>query len=109
MNVTAIVQALKGFNADRASMDELMVYASQAEALRTQYQNRAVDVPSWLADLCSTVVVEISRRDRDVKVARLREQESLLAALKTPAEKRADAQAEIERLRKQLGLEVVPA
>jgi hypothetical protein len=67
------------------------------------YTSYEVPAPSWLGDAIVTLDGEIKRRRRDMLEARRRELLANKAALKTREERRAENDAELERLNATLG------
>jgi hypothetical protein len=98
-----MLQELKSFDANRASIDELMGYAAYGRLLRTEYEVREVEPPEWLGVQLTSLGNEIKAKNRDRLEARLRELNARQESLKTTSEKRAENAREISRLRKALG------
>lgn len=104
MTAAQVVAALKNFEADRGSLDELLVTAGQADALRDQYQHRSIEVPAWVTEAVDAIGNEVTRRVRDTQIARLRELEQSETALMTNTEKRAKIAEEKAKLQRSLGI-----
>lgn len=97
-----IVENLKNFNIDRASMDELLLAQIDINALRAGYERNAIPVPEWVADQARTVALDITRRTRDDIERRRKEIDAQLTQLEPSADKRARLQKERDELNQKL-------
>ena len=98
MNARQVLNELQDVVTGGKGLDELMVLATQAQAMRATYEGKSVPVPEWLDDANRTLNARIAELNREILEARLREVNQSEAALKTPTEKRADLAKERERL-----------
>jgi hypothetical protein len=97
-----MLEQLKRFDPDRASIDEMLALAVFATGLRTEYERRNITAPEWLDDKIRTLNREIESHRRDALEMRLKEIRAQKTQLLTPTEKRAALQAEEEALAAQL-------
>jgi len=102
MNVSARIEELKTFNADRLSVEEMLFLSADAQRLRDAYEARAMPTPEWLGDQLRTLNVEIDRRKRDDMEKRLKELKVADAADMTASERREARRVERERIEKEL-------
>lgn len=97
-----MLEKLKGFEAERHDLDELVVLLAFAMSLGSTYQALQLEEPEWLKDSRAAIEKEIKARTRDMLEKDLRETEARLEGLKTADEKRKDLREKAERLRAQL-------
>lgn len=91
---------LKRFDPDRVvEMEQLVALQIFAEGLKKGFTDNALDVPEWLLDKLDTVKSEIHTRRKNAIRAAIKEAEARVASYKTASEKRADAQAELDKLK----------
>ena len=103
------LQLLKNLNTDKMiEVEELMVLSAFARSLETEYLETGNSIPEWLDRSANSLREEIARRTRAARMAKLRDIENQLEAMKPATEKRADLQAQAVALQKELGL-VKPA
>ena len=103
MNVRALLNDLKEVTTSGKSMDELIVLATQAQAIRATYEQSGVEVPEWLDEASRTLRARVTELNRDILEARLRELEQADSALMSRDEKRTANATKIARLRQTLG------
>ena len=94
MNITA----LKNFNADRLDIDEMVGLLADCKALRTEYEALQIEEPEYIDTTIKAIRREINARNADKIAARKRELTARIDGLKTPAQKKAEAEAELARL-----------
>lgn len=107
-----LIQTLKDLNdTHRLHLDEMIVLSAQAKALRAEFQNHEMDVPTWLSDSLQVLGSSIAQQNRDNKLMRLRQLQQEAGALMSRDEKRASVAEQIAKLQTSLGLPVdaVPA
>lgn len=92
----------KQFDATRMSLDELVELAMYGRALRTEYEQLALEEPEFVDIQLKAIRREIQTRNADKLESRLRELKVRREALKTPTQKKADIEKEIRDLEKQL-------
>lgn len=100
----AMIDRLKNFTAAQHDMEQLIAMSAQAKSLSAEYDAQQVDRPAWLREATMAISSEIKERTRDEMQRRLTTAKARLETLKTPDEKRADTQREIERLQAALGI-----
>lgn len=96
------LSTFKNFSADRMDVDELVALLAFGESLRKQYEALQLEEPDFVSIQIKSLRREIHARNADKVEARKREIASRIDALKTPAEKKRELQAELEKLEKQL-------
>jgi hypothetical protein len=98
-----MLNQLKTFDADRFDLDELVALSAEGKALKAEFVAQGVEVPEWLDSAVTTIATAIGLRDADSKRKKLRQVEARIAALKPASERRAEAEAEADKLRAALG------
>jgi len=86
----------------RADMEELIEMSAFARTLENEFSVVGVPSPQWLTDVSKSIRREIKSKNQDRLAQKLQSAKSRLETLKTPDEKRAGLQTEIEQLEKQL-------
>ena len=86
-----------------ANLDELILAQNHIEGLQAGYLKRSLPVPEWIAERLDEINREINERIKGDVKRRLKLAKAKREGLKTTAEKRADADAEIAALERQLG------
>jgi hypothetical protein len=94
----SLINQLKALDTTRPDLDELVSLSAQAKVLRAEYESENVDVPEWLDNANREIKREIRNRAADSIEKRKKELQNRLDALKTPTERRAELQAELDRL-----------
>jgi ATP-dependent Lon protease len=89
---------LRTLNLQQPGLEELVFMAAMARAFHAEFDANSVDVPEWLDERTREIKREIRTRQADAIDKRKRELKSRLDALKTPTEKRAELQAELDKL-----------
>lgn len=89
---------LKNYNVDAVTLEDLIHLDATAQATLTAFANNSVDAPEWLTTTAKRLKADIKQRNRDVLEKRLSEARARQSQLKTTEEKRAEAQAEVEKL-----------
>jgi hypothetical protein len=98
-----LLQQFKNFNADRInSIEELVELAAYGRALRSEYEQLSLDEPEFLDIQLKAVRREIHARNADKLEANLKELKARRDALKSPMEKRAEINKQIQNLEKEL-------
>lgn len=98
-----MLQELKTLNLDRLGVEEAMAHLMFARQLQGTYTLESMVEPEWLINIISSLEKEVRARRRDNLEKALRQKQLELEGLKTAAEKRTEAQREIERLQRLLG------
>lgn len=94
-----MLEQLRNVNVDRMDLDEVVALLTFGEQLQANYTANALEVPEWITDKTSALKKEAQRRRRDNLEAALKSAVARKEALKTADQKRADTDAEIERLK----------
>ena len=94
--------AFKNFSADRMDLDELVALSAFGKSLRAEYEALQLEEPEFVAVQINTLKREIRSRVADKLEARKRELANRIDSLKTPKEKKAELEAELQKLEKQL-------
>jgi DNA repair exonuclease SbcCD ATPase subunit len=89
---------LRGLDLQRPNLEELIFLSAAATIMRAEFDKLGVDSPEWLDTRARELRREIRTRQQDAIDKRTREIRSRLDALKTPSEKRAELEAELEKL-----------
>jgi DNA repair exonuclease SbcCD ATPase subunit len=92
------LEQLKNLDLQRPTLEELVYVSALATGLHAEYDKLSVDVPEWLDNRARELKREIRTRQQDSVDKRVSEIKSRLDALKTPTEKRAELQAELDKL-----------
>jgi hypothetical protein len=96
-----MLSELKSFQANsRYDLEELLSLSSYGRALENECATLSVDPPGWLLEQNKAVRREIRAKTADAISQRLKELNARREALKTPDEKRASIDKEIEQLTK---------
>lgn len=91
---------LKRFDPDRElNMENLVALQIFAEGLKKGFLDNSLEVPEWLLDKIDTLKTEIHTRRKNTIKQAIKEAEARVASYKTASEKRADAQAELDKLK----------
>ena len=98
-----MLNEFKGFIVARMDIDDLVVLAAFGRQLRLEFEAQKVEEPEYIDVNLKTLRREIASRLADKQEARRRHIKASLESLKTPAEKRAQLEAELK------SLEEVPA
>ncbi|HKN69721.1 MAG TPA: hypothetical protein VJX30_01620 [Terriglobales bacterium] len=93
---------LKNFDANRASIDEMVSLRAYARNLISEFDNQSVEVPEWVTVVSKNLDRQIMAKNADRLEARRREIRARLENLKTPAEKKTELRKELAALDKQL-------
>lgn len=96
-----MLDALKSFNADRVSTEELVVFLSEAEpvlAKFAEFQSLGLEAPEWLEAKVRHVRREVRVRCQDQIEQRIAKAKLALEGLQTPQERKAKLRREIEEL-----------
>ena len=94
--------AFKNFSADRMDLDELVALSAFGKSLRAEYEALQLEEPEFVGVQINTLKREIRSRVADKLEARKRELANRIDSLKTPKEKKAELEAELQKLEKQL-------
>lgn len=98
-----MLEKLKALNLDRMDVDEAIELVTFGRVAEKTYSDYQVPSPEWLKDSIAALDGEIKRRRRDMLEARLKEVKARQTALKSREEKKAELDAELERLNAALG------
>jgi hypothetical protein len=95
-----MLSQFKAFQADssRFDLDELVAHAAFGKQLRAEYEALALEVPEFVDTQNRAIRREITARTEEKKAARIKEVKLRLDSLRTPAERRAELEAELKRL-----------
>jgi hypothetical protein len=96
------IDALRNFNADRMSIEELVALSAFAKNLQAEFVTYSIDAPAWVSDQSRALSKEIKSRNFENLSAQLKEKKARLEALATPDQKREKLAKEIEDLQAQL-------
>lgn len=92
---------LKNFDANRASIEEMVSLRAYARTLLAEYEAQNVETPEWVTLASKNLDRQIAAKNADRREARRREITSRLENLKTPNEKKAELKRELARLEKE--------
>ena len=93
-----MLDKFKTFVEDRCDLDELVALSAYGKALRAEYEHLQVEVPAFVSTQLNALTRAVRGRVADSVEARKKHIDAQLAALQTPAEKRAALEAEKARL-----------
>ena len=93
-----MLESLKGLDLQTPCLEELVYMSAQARTLRAECDTLNVEVPEWLDNRSRELKREVHSRQQDATDKRVREIKSRLDALKTPSEKKAELEKELEKL-----------
>lgn len=93
---------LRRYSADQFQLDELVALEVFGRQMRQGYESRQIEAPVWLDDTLRAISSEIAVKARDQLQLRLKEAKARLAVNMSRDERKAQAQADVERLEKQL-------
>lgn len=79
-------------------IEDLVAAVAAIDILEAAYKSTSTDVPEGLAHTRKRIVRQIEMNRMDEIELRRKEIQSRMAALKTPAEKRAELEAELAKL-----------
>jgi ribosome-associated translation inhibitor RaiA len=96
--ITPMLAAFKTFTADRLDLDELVSLSAYGKALRAEYEAHQVEVPDYVSTQLNALSREIKGRVSDQLESRRKHIKTQLEGLKTPAERRTELQAELQKL-----------
>lgn len=88
----------KTFTAERLDLDELVSLSAFGKQLRAEYEAHQIEEPEFVGIQLNAVKREIQSRVADSRESRKRAITAQLQQLKTPAERRVELQAELEKL-----------
>jgi hypothetical protein len=94
----AMLDALKNFDARRASLEGLVEISAQARIAENEFTTLGLEAPDWFEPTVASLRREIKTRTADARAARLRDLKNRREALKTPDEKRSAIDKQIEEL-----------
>lgn len=97
------VLVFKSIVVQRLDLDETVSFLAYGETLIQTYERNSLDPPEYLTDAVRALRSEVASRRNERLEARLKEVDARRESLKPTAEKRADLDAESDRLRAQLG------
>lgn len=96
------ISTFKNFSADRMDVDELVSLCAFGKAIRAEYDALQLDEPEFVGIQLASLKREIRSRVADKLEARKRELTARIDSLKTPAQKKAELEAELKKLEAQL-------
>jgi hypothetical protein len=97
-----MLDAIKNFNKERVSMDELLLLSVMAGQLKTAYEGNKLPVPAWLTENSKAISIEVKSRRTDELLRLHKAAKHRVETLKTTDEKRADANNEAARIAAEL-------
>ncbi len=97
-----MISELKNVEVRRPDLPELVELSAYARSLMTEFEALGIETPEWLTINSASIRREIKTRNQDRLAEKLRSAKSRLETLKTPDEKRAGLQNEIDKLEKEL-------
>lgn len=95
---TMMLDQLKRFNQDTASLEEALSLSAFAKSLRAEYVTRQIEVPEWLDNSSRDLDRFVALKVEEQKSKRIREIRQSLSQLETPSEKRDRLRKELEAL-----------
>lgn len=98
-----MLKELRGFQADKHDIDELVLMKSTADSMLATYASIGVEAPEWLQDAAKAVDKEVRARNRDMLEKELKEVQLRRESLRTTEEKRQALDAKEARLKAALG------
>lgn len=93
-----MLNEFKSFTAARMDLDDLVALAAFGRRLREEYEAQKVEEPEFVDVQLKSLRREIQGRVADSQEARRRKIKAQLQSLKTPAERRAELEKELESL-----------
>lgn len=96
------INQLKTLDTDRYDLDELVALSAEGKALQAEYAALGVDEPEWLGTAVRSLIRDVRTRQADAIEKRLRQAKARVQALKPASERRAELEAEIQKLQSQL-------
>lgn len=93
-----MLNELKTLNLQRPDIDELVALSVFGKGMRAEYEAHQLEVPQWLDDRTRDISREIRNRTEDARAKRISEIRSRMDALKTATERKAELQAELDKL-----------
>lgn len=99
-----MLRELKGFNAEKHDLDELVALKAFGDQMSNTYTVLGLEQPEWLKDRVEDIGREVVNRSRDLLAKELKETNLRLEGLKTQAEKREELLAKQARLQARLGM-----
>jgi hypothetical protein len=98
-----VLEQLKNFDTNRATIDELVALRAFARGLQSEYSEQTVEEPEWIGIQVQCLDREITAKNTDRLTAQLRDTENRLESLKTTTEKKVELTALKAKLQKKLG------
>jgi hypothetical protein len=93
-----MLDAIKNFDARRASVEELVETSAEARAIEAEFKALGIDQPDWLEPAVKSLRREIATRTADAREAKLRDLRARRSSLRSESEKREDLDREIAAL-----------
>ena len=93
---------LKNFDANRASIDEMVSLRAECRTVVTEYEVQNVATPDWVEPALTNLDRQIKAKNAERLEARKREVTLRLDNLKTPNEKKIELRKELAQLNKEL-------
>ncbi len=90
---------LKGVVLPRTDVEEMVALLVFGEGLAAKYQDLEIPVPDWVQDKIAALTKEVEARNHDALLARIRQAEGRLEAMKPTEQKRKELAADIKRLK----------
>lgn len=97
-----MLDKLKGLNTDRLDIDDVVAYLAFANSVKVEFEKHELEVPDWLTETIDALKTEVKARRRDNLMRALKAAEAKAAGLRSPEQKRRDAQADIKRIKEAL-------
>lgn len=96
------MNAIRQFNTEREPLEDLVVMLALGQLIMAEYEKLNIDEPDWLAPKVKAIRRQAQLTVRDQQEKRLAEAKMRLESLKTPQEKKAQLQKEINQLQRQM-------
>jgi hypothetical protein len=97
-----VLELLKNFDHNRASIDEMVSLRAFARGLVTEYIEQDVELPEWIEAQSKSLDRQILAKNHDRLEARRKELLARKDSLKTTVERKAEINAELAKLNKKL-------
>lgn len=104
-----LLERLRRFDADRASMEDLLLMSAVAKLFLAEHAQHDVEPEDWISDRIRSLTRAIDARNHDDLERQLRQAVATREQAMTPQEKRDAADQKIQTLRKKLGIAPEPA
>jgi hypothetical protein len=93
-----LLEAIRNFNKNGASLDELVELSALARLVKTEFGELEAPVPKWFEDKVVAIRTQVSTLVEADKAHRIQKIHAELRGLRTAEERRADLRKELEAL-----------